>query len=431
MRILIANLLIALAFTASAQETKVVPLQQTKGNVSNISTNQALVKKSGTTYASPDESIYFTYIHDINSYYHELIEKGGLPLDSVKTLIKTYNIDTTSTFAKPNAIQFLLRPAETDSTAYLLIDRDNNGIFSSSEQLIVNSGNLYNLSSTLEMAEGKIISRSAYDFQLKPLIKRFGGNITLDLQLLHNNSAKGMFRLDGIEPVAVEARMSLARKGYVGRNVTINISKPGHPLQKIDFKEVLPYHLRTQISIPPYKVSVDSISPSGEYLILKYIRDTIHPVSNYRIGQRFIDLKLPLVSDTAVSNYILNGSSSTEYYLVDFWGSWCMPCIRDFDSLSILKRKFDKNTLTIIGIACEYTNNIQGTKSVLKSKNSSRTDYFVNISNSNNPLRPMSLISYPTYILVNKEGNIVMRETGGGLYKIESFLLNKIKFTSK
>ncbi len=42
-----------------------------------------------------------------------------------------------------------------------------------------------------------------------------------------------------------------------------------------------------------------------------------------------------------------------KYLLVDFWGTWCKPCVAEFPMIKILYSKYDRNTFEVLGIALD------------------------------------------------------------------------------
>lgn len=189
----------------------------------------------------------------------------------------------------------------------------------------------------------KSILSKNYDLQVRPIFKRVGESVEMDLVVLYNNSMSGTFTLEGLEPIYIEIRPSLIRKGFTGKNVTVNISKPGAALQKTDFKETLPYYLGSQIVVSPYIVIVDSISPGGDFPTIRFRKQGNQPFGNYIAGQSFIDLELPLIADTSKTEYVIKENRESEFYLVDFWGSWCIPALGTLIRWFFLRKSLTKD----------------------------------------------------------------------------------------
>ncbi len=47
----------------------------------------------------------------------------------------------------------------------------------------------------------------------------------------------------------------------------------------------------------------------------------------------------------------VTGFESGAVYLVEFWGTWCSPCIKNIPHLSELQKKYESKGLVVIGVA--------------------------------------------------------------------------------
>jgi thiol-disulfide isomerase/thioredoxin len=56
------------------------------------------------------------------------------------------------------------------------------------------------------------------------------------------------------------------------------------------------------------------------------------------IGQRFIDMEYPDVEDKRVSLSSVVANPANRYVILDFWATWCMPCVK---SIPMLKDVYD------------------------------------------------------------------------------------------
>lgn len=48
-------------------------------------------------------------------------------------------------------------------------------------------------------------------------------------------------------------------------------------------------------------------------------------------------------------------SSKGKVLIVNFWATWCAPCIKEFPGLMNLRREFSEDELTIVGISLDYS----------------------------------------------------------------------------
>ena len=93
--------------------------------------------------------------------------------------------------------------------------------------------------------------------------------------------------------------------------------------------------------------------------------------------------------------------------IVNFWGTFCKPCLKETPDLVAVQQQFADKGLTIIGAAMDQ-NNLDGVKIFAKK-------YFVNypmIETTAKLNRDYGVIVAPTTIIINKAGNIVYRHAG-------------------
>ncbi len=107
--------------------------------------------------------------------------------------------------------------------------------------------------------------------------------------------------------------------------------------------------------------------------------------------------------------------------LLDFWATWCGPCIAAFPSLIELNRKFEKDGLVILGVT-RYYGEAEGTKLTdaaeieflqqFKKTNNLPYDFVVGKDLSNNLSYGVSAL--PTTVIIDRKGVIRYAETGAG-----------------
>ena len=124
-----------------------------------------------------------------------------------------------------------------------------------------------------------------------------------------------------------------------------------------------------------------------------------------------------LYSKDLINNELirLNNLIQDKYVFIDFWGSWCGPCIAGLPKLKELFDKIEKNENTmLLGIALERENDIPLLKSVIQDKEIKWLNVLNDYSTQKSlqyPHGKLKVNSFPTYIIVDKTGKIVYRAT--------------------
>ena len=136
---------------------------------------------------------------------------------------------------------------------------------------------------------------------------------------------------------------------------------------------------------------------------LKYFKQS-------KVGSIAPEFSLKDINDKVIS---LSDFKNKNYVLIDFWASWCAPCIEEFPYLKILYEKYQSQGFEVISISKDVASeswkkgitkeNIEYWKHISLAENSSSTmdkDYFVN--------------GIPHKVLIDKNGIIIGKWKGSG-----------------
>ncbi|MDO6516002.1 TlpA family protein disulfide reductase [Zobellia uliginosa] len=147
----------------------------------------------------------------------------------------------------------------------------------------------------------------------------------------------------------------------------------------------------------------------SEYEDYKTIATRIAGIKNTKEGS-----PVPLIKTTATldgSQFNIN-SLRGKYVLIDFWGVWCGPCVKEMPEVKVFQEKY-KDKLVVLGINSGDTkekvqkfidkNNYDWQQILSTKKNT--TDNFVTRFN---------VQGFPTKLIIDPRGNIVKRFVGGG-----------------
>ena len=71
------------------------------------------------------------------------------------------------------------------------------------------------------------------------------------------------------------------------------------------------------------------------------------------VGQQFTDFTLPTPQGNMLQLSNLVGKS--DFLLIDFWASWCGPCIRSFPALKTVYERYNGKRFEILGVSLDKT----------------------------------------------------------------------------
>jgi thiol-disulfide isomerase/thioredoxin len=108
-------------------------------------------------------------------------------------------------------------------------------------------------------------------------------------------------------------------------------------------------------------------------------------------------------------NQIQISDFKNQFVLLNFWGPWCTPCLKEMPDVKDLNNKLDSNKVKLIGIACDM--NFNTVQSYLKTKQYSWVQTFECISpqNENNWSYMFKVSEYPNWILFNLDKQIIFK----------------------
>ena len=89
--------------------------------------------------------------------------------------------------------------------------------------------------------------------------------------------------------------------------------------------------------------------------------------------------------------------------LVNFWATWCAPCIREMPSLDRLKSKIDKN-FDVIAISLDR-DGVKKVNDFFNENKITNLEKFFDIKNS--LAKEINLIGIPTSFFINKKGDLI------------------------
>jgi thiol-disulfide isomerase/thioredoxin len=103
--------------------------------------------------------------------------------------------------------------------------------------------------------------------------------------------------------------------------------------------------------------------------------------------------------------------------LLDFWGSWCQPCLRSVPHLIDLQKRYGGKQLQVIGIACEREE-APAAERVARAAGAAKKlgmnyPVLVTSNDASGPLqKALHVQSYPTLILLDRQGRVLWQDQG-------------------
>ena len=109
----------------------------------------------------------------------------------------------------------------------------------------------------------------------------------------------------------------------------------------------------------------------------------------------------------------LNERLKGKYVFIDFWGSWCVPCLSSLPKLKELYERIKgREDVTLVGLASEKQSTVEKLKRTIAQEGVSWDNYWMDQKETPSPFsvpRKMGVNAYPTYIILDNTGRIVYR----------------------
>lgn len=162
-------------------------------------------------------------------------------------------------------------------------------------------------------------------------------------------------------------------------------------------------------------ICVDSVSPNGKQFFYSFSsnksKKLFGVVSDKLLrNKRFIDI------DGNINDLY---SNEKMYTLIDFWGTWCNPCMALNPLMDSLYNDYSKN-IHFVGVANDT--NIDLVRKYNKQHHNTWVNFIQN-KTDDVIIKTLKISAYPTFFLVDNNGKIVIRDTGRiGLLEIYKYL---------
>ncbi len=143
--------------------------------------------------------------------------------------------------------------------------------------------------------------------------------------------------------------------------------------------------------------------------------------------RKVTDFQLPDLEGKPVRLHDLDA----DYVLLDFWGTWCKPCLDSIPRLVELQKKYGPSKLRVVGIACEQPTGGDKVARVDEFTRRLGINYTVLLSNMDGTCPVQNALQvqvYPTMVLLDRTGQILWRDRGATpatLERLESVLKSR------
>lgn len=167
----------------------------------------------------------------------------------------------------------------------------------------------------------------------------------------------------------------------------------------------------------------DSISGGVNYKKEYTLGDTI-PISDVGYILEDIDfarsrltlseieiIRQPIKVDPTVFRQLFSASHGKDLMCVDFWATWCAPCIA---SIPAIKKLYDLygNIVQFVSVCFDSPDNYGKSNEILDKYGVCWESIFVSDKEKDSMISRLDINSFPTFIIIDKNGNLLVRLYG-------------------
>jgi len=130
-------------------------------------------------------------------------------------------------------------------------------------------------------------------------------------------------------------------------------------------------------------------------------------VQSASVGQSFLNSRVK--NTKGIQSSILKESGDSQIIVLDFWATWCKPCIKSIPKLITLNEEFNKLGVAFIGVNEDSPRNLAKVRPFV---NTHKIKYPVLLDTDQEIMNELLVNAFPTLIIINRKGKILYRHNG-------------------
>lgn len=152
---------------------------------------------------------------------------------------------------------------------------------------------------------------------------------------------------------------------------------------------------------------------------LKKAKDHKRGIDNYLKKYKGSVKPLPINLKDAYGKQVIKNSYKGKITVINFWATWCPPCVEEIPSLNRLKQKMEGLPFELISI-----NYAEDKKTILEFLKKVNVEFPVLLDNDGGFAKQWNVITYPSTFVIDKEGQIKYGVNAAIEWDNEEFIKN-------
>ena len=111
--------------------------------------------------------------------------------------------------------------------------------------------------------------------------------------------------------------------------------------------------------------------------------------------------------------------------IIDFWATWCKPCLKELPQLEMLSKKYED--LTVLAISTDKPRKLSAVKKLIKSQ---KYTFTVLLDPNGEDVKLLNIKDIPRTFMVDKDGTIIYDHSGyvkGDVKHLEEILIKQME----
>ncbi|WP_298547718.1 TlpA disulfide reductase family protein [uncultured Aquimarina sp.] len=380
-----------------------------------------------------DTSLIANYNYDIPLFFYKLYSKGHLADSDIKEKIHHYGMDTSIFSGRKINDQAVVFTGFKNNKQIVILDSDNDKNFGNDRVLSFEKD--FRLDSDKNIKALNKLPRVKYNYEI--LHKDGVTNYNRDIILYPSSNSQyaSLFQGSLNKKLHITGRIKdywkgnftlenykyeIAFQGLSKEYLQILIRPDSIEFSSNDFfyNKNFEYRVKDTISISNNLFTIDTINLGINEIALKKLK--VKRFHGFRKGETLANYKLENLDGTKFS---VLSNKDDKYILLNFWGTWCPPCVKNTPKIKGIANKH-KEKLSVIGIAYDDSTELIK-KYIDENKLNWRQAFIKREFNPNSILNSLRIEVFPTYILLANDAKILYRGTGSeALNEIEKIIKN-------
>jgi len=331
------------------------------------------------------------------------------------------------TFGNTAKYTFVLS-GRKNSSIVMIVDNDNDKNFSNNEENIfkdISNMSRSKITGSSVMLNSPIyeIKQSNLKFKIFPFPNYYTSTKHEELNELQIVITPFGYWYGEFENLGLKYKVAL--KNYLPKiESEILITKVEDSFQTINSNNYFPYLKLDKIKINKNIYLIDSLDNNHNKLKLKYLKENNLNLIGLREGFVLENYNLELINERKIR--IKELLIDKDYLLLDFWGTWCVPCIDLIPEVKKITQQYSNTQ--VLGIALDKKKEL--VSRFIEENDIKYPNCFISFEGAvskNSIISSQKISNYPYYILIDKNMKIIYRGFGKKALEKIKFSISQIK----